>query len=54
MDQVKCAHCYSTNVTVLSSYETRQVMVIQCLDCGNTSDIDTENFIVDTDDVPQE
>lgn len=54
MNQVKCAHCYSTNVHIISSYETRQVVVIQCLDCAKTSEIDTENFVVDTGDLPQE
>jgi len=43
-------HGYSTNVTILSSYDTRQVVVIQCLDCGKTSDSDTEHGIVDTGD----
>lgn len=54
MNQVKCSFCYSTNVTVVSSYETREVIVIKCLECGQTSDIDVENFNVDTDDLPQD
>ena len=54
MNQVKCAFCYSTNVTVVSSYETREVIVIQCLDCGKTSEIDTESFTVDSGDLPPE
>lgn len=54
MNQVKCAYCFSTNVTTVSSYETREVVVIQCFDCGKTSDIDVENFNVDIDDLPQD
>lgn len=54
MNQVKCAYCYSTNVTVVSSYETRDVMVVHCVDCGKTSEIDTESFTVDTEDLPPE
>ena len=54
MNQVKCAYCYLTNVSVVSSYETREVAVIQCLDCGKTSEIDVENFMVDTTDLPPE
>ena len=54
MNQVKCGYCYSTNVSVVSSYETRQVMVIRCLDCDKTSEVDVENFLVDTTDLPPE
>ncbi len=54
MNQVKCAWCYSTNVTIVSSYETREVVVITCLDCGKTSEIDAENFNVDTEDLSQD
>ena len=54
MNQVKCAHCFSTNVTVVSSYETREVIVIRCLDCDKTSESDVENFNVDTEDLPPE
>jgi len=54
MNQVKCAYCFSTNVTVVSSYETRDVVVIKCLDCGKESAIDVENFNVDTGDLPEE
>ena len=44
MNRMQCAYCYSTRVAIRSAYETRQVAVIQCLDCGKTSEIDTENF----------
>lgn len=54
MNQVKCDYCYSTHVTVVSSYETREVVVVQCLDCGKTSEVDVENFQVDTGDLPEE
>ena len=54
MNQVKCPYCFSTNVTVVNSYETREVAVITCLDCGKTAEIDVENFNVDVSDVPQE
>ena len=52
MNEVKCAHCLSTNVTIVSSDETRQVIHVCCLDCGKTSDVDVENFNVDTEDLP--
>ena len=45
MDKPKCAYCYSTHVKLVSSDETRQAMIIRCLDCGKTSEIDTENFL---------
>ena len=54
MNQVKCAYCFSTNVTVISSMETKDVIVVQCLDCSKTSEIDVENFNVDTGDLPSE
>lgn len=46
---MKCAYCYSEQVHVISSYPTRDVMVIECLDCGKTSEVDVENIDVDTD-----
>jgi len=46
---MKCAYCYSEKVKVVSSYPTRDVAVIECLDCGKTSEIDVENIDVDTD-----
>lgn len=54
MNQVQCAYCFSTNVTIVDSYETREVVVITCLDCGKTSEIDAENFNVDTTDLPSD
>lgn len=54
MNQVKCGYCYSTNVSVVSSYETREVVVVQCLDCGKTSEVDVETFQVNTGDLPPE
>ena len=53
MNEVKCAYCYSTNVTIVSSEETKDVITIQCLDCEKTSEIDVENFNVDTGDLPE-
>lgn len=46
---MKCAYCYSEKVEVVSSYATRDVTVIKCLDCGKTSEVDVENSDVDTD-----
>ncbi len=43
MNAVKCAYCYSTKVKIIKSYENRDVMVIQCLNCGKQSELDTEN-----------
>jgi len=54
MNQVKCSYCFSLNVTIVSSDETREVTTVQCLDCGRTSELDTEQFIVDTGDLPEE
>ena len=54
MNEAKCAYCYSSNVTIVSSYETREVAIIKCLDCGKESEIDVENFNVDVDDLPQD
>ena len=39
----KCAYCYSTNVSIIGSYEDREVIVVQCYDCGKRSELDTEN-----------
>lgn len=54
MNEVKCPHCFSQNVTIISSDATRELVTIQCLTCGKTAQIDTEQFIVDTGDLPQE
>ncbi len=54
MNQVQCPHCYATTVTILSSDAMREVMTIQCLACGRQAEIDTEQFLVDTEDLPQE
>ncbi len=54
MNEVKCGHCSSTNVSTVSSDETRDIIVVQCFDCGKTSDVDVEKFQVDTDDLPPE
>ena len=53
MNQVKCPYCFSTTVTVVSPSETREAIVIQCLDCGKAAEIDVENFNVDTGDLPE-
>ena len=54
MNQVECPYCFSTNVTIVSSDETRELVTIRCLDCRKTSAIDTEQFLVDTEDLAQE
>lgn len=54
MNDVKCAYCYSTNVTIVGSAQTREVVTIKCLACGEVSEIDAENFNVDTEDLPPE
>lgn len=54
MNTVKCAYCFSMNVTIVSSEETKEAVIIRCLDCGKTSEIDVENFNVDTGDLPPE
>ena len=51
MNEVQCSYCYSTNVTIVSSDAMREIATIQCLACGKTSEIDTEQFRVDTDDL---
>jgi len=43
MSEATCPYCSSTRVTIVESYETRDVMVIQCLKCGKRSALDTEN-----------
>lgn len=52
MNNVKCGHCYSTKVSIVGSYKDREVVSIHCTDCEKISDVDVENFIVDTDDLP--
>ena len=54
MNQVKCPHCFSLNVTIVSADMSREIATIQCFDCGQASEIDTEQFHVDTGDLPQE
>ena len=54
MNQVKCPQCYSLNVTIVSSDELNGLVTIQCFECGDTSEIDTEDFHVDTGDLPHE
>ena len=54
MNEVKCAHCFSRNVTIVSSDETRELITIQCFDCGKLSEVDTEQFLVDTGDLPED
>ncbi len=54
MNRMQCAYCYSTRVKIRSAYEARQVAAIQCLDCGKTSEVDTENFNSDPDELTQE
>ena len=54
MNLVKCPLCLSMNVTIVSSDETRELITIHCFACGKESEIDNEDFQVDTDDLPQE
>ncbi len=54
MNQVRCPYCFSTNVTVVASDETRELVTVQCLTCGKAGEIDTEQFNVETGDLPQE
>lgn len=54
MNQVKCPLCFSSNVTIVSSDERRELVSILCLACGKASEIDTEQFLVDTEDLPPE
>jgi hypothetical protein len=49
MSVVKCAYCFSTNVSAVDSYERRDVMVVLCADCGRTTQTDVENTDVDPD-----
>ena len=43
MSDAACPSCHSRRIKIIGSYETRDVMVIQCLDCGTQSAFDTEN-----------
>ncbi|MBI2093128.1 MAG: hypothetical protein HYT88_00170 [Candidatus Omnitrophica bacterium] len=43
MAELKCAYCYSTKVKIVASYENREVIVVQCLNCGKQSELDAEN-----------
>ncbi len=43
MGQMQCAYCFSTHLRIIGSYETREVVVVHCLDCGRLSELDTEN-----------
>ena len=54
MNEVKCASCDSTSVTIVSSDATKDVVTIQCFTCGKTSQVDAKRFDVDTEDLPQE
>lgn len=45
MSQYKCPYCFSDRVTIVASARTRDVVVVRCLDCGRTSELDTENFV---------
>ena len=54
MNRVKCAHCFSLNVTIVSADATRELVTIQCLECGKASEIDREQFTVETEDLPSD
>ena len=53
MEQLQCAYCFSTKVKRIAAYETREVTVIECRNCGRISEIDTENFVLPTSDTTQ-
>ncbi len=40
---MKCAHCYSTDVWIVDSYEDRDVVVVRCRACSKCSELDTEH-----------
>ncbi len=42
---MKCAYCFSTRLHIIGSDETREVVTVQCLDCGKHSQLDTENYL---------
>lgn len=48
MTHLKCPHCFSPRVTIVSSDATRELVTIRCADCGKISEIDQEQFLVDT------
>ncbi|MBI3458043.1 MAG: hypothetical protein HY002_19900 [Candidatus Rokubacteria bacterium] len=48
MTKLKCPLCFSSRVTIVSSDATRELVTIRCLECGKCSDIDQEQFLVDT------
>ena len=43
MHDATCPYCHSTKIKIVHSYANRDVMVIQCLNCGKESTFDTEN-----------
>ena len=45
--ELKCPYCSSTKVKIVDSYETRDVVVIKCLNCGRESALDTEHEQID-------
>lgn len=51
MNQVKCPKCGSMNVTIVNSDEVRQRVGIHCFGCGEESEINDQDFHVDTDDL---
>ncbi len=44
---MKCPHCFSEDVEIVTSYKQRDVTVIQCKRCGRQSEMDVENVHVD-------
>ena len=48
MTQLKCPYCFSPRVTIISSDATRELVTILCLNCGKRSDLDQEQFLIDT------
>jgi hypothetical protein len=54
MNSVKCSFCFSEEVTVVSSHETKEAIDIRCMVCQAVSTVDVENFDVDLEDVTSE
>ena len=49
---MQCPYCFSSHVTIVSSHETQDVIVIHCANCGKTAEIDVEHVPLDRDDIP--
>ena len=54
MNRVKCPYCFSLNVTIVSADATRELVTLQCFECGKASEVDREHVDVDTEDLPED